>query len=200
MNKLIIGLTAFTLLLSACGSSGGDTPSQPEPVDTVSGTLPGVTEASTAYLGTGFESNADGSGALYEPYYPIEVAANGSFSFELPTPPDGDLFEFSCPGDSASARGVEIGTITLADDLPEVESDIKGEYYYGSEADFEAAEGDGYIVLWLYSDRPYSFEGYCEDFLGDTDLDLAEGWNTVTVYLGSSRSGPPPADAAWRLD
>jgi hypothetical protein len=140
------------------------------------------------------------------------IAANGSFSVELPVPLSRDLLEPLTFCEGVDLSGVALGALVIGLLVEIGSNDWAGVIERSNRPFGDTPEVDDAATIWMYADRSVSAHGACEASPFDLErialaLDLVTGWNAVTqvvtdvtddVVTIEYRTSTGPGTFQWR--
>jgi hypothetical protein len=140
------------------------------------------------------------------------IAANGSFSVELPVPLRRELLEPLTFCEGIDLSGVAHGALVFGLLVEIGSNDWAGVIERSNRRFGDTPEVDDAVTIWMYADRSVSAHGACEASPSDLErialaLDLVAGWNVVTqavtdvtedVVTIEYRTSTGPGTFQWR--
>jgi hypothetical protein len=200
-------LVAFlSLLLSACPASEppitGEPPEEEPAEFEVSGTLVGWTEGEAYITLTGGYASSSGDPEtdgvqLSEPTYGSTLSSDGSFSVTLTEPNQAELLQLTCEDGVHPIGFLLLGVVSSVPEPTENE-EVLGDSPYTLGPPNSLVEN----AAWLYSEEALELDGACslDGSVAEVDLDLAPGWNTAILTVGSQvrlESSEIPETFVW---
>jgi hypothetical protein len=178
----LLGAGVLAVSLTACPGMGGNT------ADKGGGNLQGWPSSTTGKLE--FTSYSPATGVVTEAS--SNVSASGEFSYQLPTPPKGDLYGFD--GAPTCIKPSDPNAKTTSVFITAYEGTSTSPSGYVSLATQGTRAAGAKEAIHVYADRNVKITGTCTDS-GQTvvyDADLKKGWNfIIATFEEVNGSGQP---------